>query len=80
MCVYVYLSIYLYISIYIYSVLSHSFSVSRHICPNIFPELILPSGQYFKIQSDPILSSPFITCHVSVRSVSSVEFARWVYL
>lgn len=67
---------YRYIFIYIYSVFSHSVSnVSGHICPNIFPELILPSGQYFKIQSNqvwPILSSPFIPCQVSVRSLSSV--------
>lgn len=73
-CVYIYM--YRYIFIYIYSVFSHSVSnVSGHICPNIFPELILPSGQYFKIQSNqvwPILSSPFIPCQVSVRSLSSV--------
>lgn len=31
-------------------------------------------------KSDPILTSLFITCQASVRSLSSVEFARWVYL
>ena len=31
-------------------------------------------------KSDPILTSLFITCQDSVRSLSSVEFARWVYL
>ena len=44
-----------FIYIYIYSVFSYSFPhVSGHICPNIFPELILPSGQYFKIQSNKL--------------------------
>lgn len=70
--------------LHIYSVFSYSLSnVSGHICSENFPDQPLHqvnTSRQSPTKSDPILTSLFITCQASVRSLSSVEFARWVYL